>query len=204
MSMAPRTPTPWFARSLRMSTSAMISALAPPMIGFLPTLLPSLMRLASFEVMCVCRVVYGILRCSAKKCKLIRSSSGLFCSCSHSATASVISFKPSPFDQFLRVTTTFWVWGLAAAAGGAAAAVSAAGLSAAALRPAFDAVLVGRPRFVFGLKKDVILLKPCSLAAPSVFGSFFGGAILTLLSLFWRTIAKLMFVSICDLRSRKS
>ena len=67
-------------------------------------------------------------------------------------------------------------WGLAAAAVGAATA-AASGLSAAALRPAFDEFLVGRPGFGFRLKKDVMLLKPCSLAASSVFGSFFGGVI---------------------------
>ena len=181
-SRAPLTPTPWFTRSLRTSTSTMMSLDWLSRRGFLPTPEPSLMRFPSTDVMCVWNVVYGMPFTSANLWTLMRSLSGLVASSSHFATASVKRFKPSPLDQFCRDTFCFLALGCSAEAGACSGGSLAAGAAAwslgAAFRPAFDDVFEGRPGLIFGLKNCVIGAKPCSVAATSDFRRRLNGGIL--------------------------
>ena len=131
ISRAPSTPTPWFTRSLRTSTSTMMSLDWLSRRGFLPTPEPSLMRFPSTGVMCVWNVVNGMQFTSANKRTPMRSFSGLAASSSHFATASVMRFKPPPLDQFCRDAFCFLALGCsaeaAACSGGSLAAGAASG-----------------------------------------------------------------------------
>ena len=194
---APVTPTPWFTRPLRTSTSTMMSLDWLSRRGFLPTPEPGLMCFPSTGVMCVLNVVYGMPFTSANKRTLMRSFSGLAASSSHFAAALVKRFKPSPLDQFCRDAFCFLALGCsteaAACSGGSLAAGAASGFLGAAFRPAFDDVFEGRPALVFGLKNCVIGPKPCSVAATWDFGRRLNGGIL---ARFVRLIAILKYVPI--------